>query len=83
MTPATTPPNTRSRGDPALVQQMATTSATAASATSRPVPTASDRAEGGSVIPAATLTAASTARVTATGADRSWRRTVKRATTRR
>ncbi|GAA0335851.1 hypothetical protein GCM10009540_64430 [Streptomyces turgidiscabies] len=81
--PATTPPNTRSRGDPALVQQTAITRATAVRATSGPVPTASERAEGGSVTPAATLTAASTARVRATGADRSCRRTVKRATTRR
>lgn len=68
--PPSRPPNTLGTADPVLAQQMATTITTAASAMSRPVPSSSENTEAGSVNPAATLSAASTARVTATAPDR-------------
>ncbi|WP_416072269.1 hypothetical protein [Streptomyces sp. ME18-1-4] len=82
-TPPSTPPATRSAGDPALAQQTASTMATEVSAMSGPVPTAPERAEAGRVTPAVALTAANPARVTATAADRWCRPAVKRATTSR
>ena len=82
-TPPSTPPTMRSTGEPELAQQMATTMVIEVSAMRGPVPTAPERAEAGSETPAVTLTAASTARVTAIAAERRCRRTVKSATTSR
>jgi len=62
---------------------MATIMAIEVSVISGPVPTAPERAETGRTAPAATLTEAHTARMTAIAADRWCSRTVQSATTNR
>jgi hypothetical protein len=82
-TAPTTPPTTRSTGEPAHAQPTATTRRAVVSTISGPVPTAPERADTGSATPAATLTAASTARVAEIVAEWWCRRSVKSATTSR
>lgn len=68
--PPSTAPDTRSMGDCALAQPIATAMVIATATASGATPTAPDRAETGSAAPAVTLTAASAAKATACVADR-------------